>query len=109
VELLLEEGVDKDTKNRWRQPPLEEAIRSRRVILHGQISPVVWDKIKLYINEQQTVHSNNYHGISCSRQGPVIELLTLWKAGTNTENQADALHDAASRSYSLKRQLNSIM
>jgi hypothetical protein len=29
VELLLEEGVEKDTKNRWRNTPLEEAISSR--------------------------------------------------------------------------------
>ncbi len=28
----------------------------------------------------------------------MIELLTLWKASANTEKQADALHDAASRS-----------
>ena len=30
VELLLEEGVEKDTKNRWRNTPLEEAISSRQ-------------------------------------------------------------------------------
>jgi hypothetical protein len=29
VELLIEEGVDKDTKNRWGNTPLDEAISTR--------------------------------------------------------------------------------
>ena len=29
AELFLEEGVDKDTKNRWKRTPLEEAVRNR--------------------------------------------------------------------------------
>ena len=29
VELLLEEGADKNTKNRWGQTPLQEAMENR--------------------------------------------------------------------------------
>jgi len=59
VELLIEEGVDKDTKNRWGNTPLDEAISTR--------------------------------------QGPVIELLTMYKASTNCEDEALECYKAANR------------
>ncbi len=37
VELLLEEGVDKDTKNRWGKTPLDEAIASRCAGAEGEL------------------------------------------------------------------------
>ena len=58
VELLLLEGVDKNSKNRWGQTPFQEAM--------------------------------------AARQGPVVELLLLWRANVNTETSSAALCSAAS-------------
>jgi hypothetical protein len=48
VELLLEEGVDKDTKNRWRNTPLEEAISSRQFTVNLPFLPTHCSGSALY-------------------------------------------------------------
>ncbi len=72
AELFLEEGVDKDTKNRWKRTPLEEAIKNRwncKAIL------TFTSRGKFRFNESVTVcvRSNFEQARSCHRASHSVE------------------------------------